>query len=223
MDKKKIFSKKIIIPVILLVLVLSITSIFLVAKNSKKDKNNIAPEVEVVNQTKIIENEINKDVTNRKICSEYNGNYTFKSVLDITFDEEMSDESEKLLYKYISGCPDKNSFIYYMNTLSRQQKDGQIISLIEGKYTKSKNKIKLESGLYYGNLNKSYVFVEDKNGTIEIDKRYHKISFEISLNCYWLNNMIHNNVNSLYIREKYTYDSVAGNYFYITYLYEFMK
>lgn len=218
MDKKKIFSKKIIIPVVILILVVSAICIFLIT-NNKKDNKPAAPDASNVSQTEVIENEINIDVLNKKICQEYNGNYTFKSIVDVSFDRKISYENEKLIYGSISGFSDKNSFIYYLYNKKVNDSKNEIITLVNGKYVKTKNNRKVENGIFYGNLNKSYVYVLDKDGSIEIDNRNYSIVSEISNTGYWLVNNIDQESTTIYIREKYVYDNVSGNYLYVTYAY----
>lgn len=218
MDKKKI-SKKIIIPAIILVLVIGITSIFLLNKN-KKNTNNSSPSIETVNQNTDLENEIQTDVINQKISAEYNGNYKFKSIADISFAKEISRDSERLIYEYFTGAKDKASFRYYLDTNKAQNSKNEIITLVNGKYSKSINKKLTEQGLYFGNQNKSYVYTESNTGTIEINNKKHEIGFEISLNGYWIKNNLLTNSNIIYIREKFYYDNIEENFIYVTYIYE---
>lgn len=221
MDKKKVFSKKIIIPIIALVLIVSAICVFLIT-NNKKPNNPEAPDASNVSQNEIIENQINTDVLNRMVCEEYNGNYTFKSIVDVSFDKKISYESEKTIYRSICGASDKNSFIRYLYTKKLNESKNEIITLVNGKYTKSQGNKKIENGVFYGNLNKSYIFIQDKNGATEINGRTYSISSELSLTGYWIINNISNSNITIYIREKFVYDEISGSYINVTYAYELM-
>lgn len=215
MTKKKII-KRVFIPIILLVAIVTTITIFAVNKKPKKE----LPVVSVVKQELGIEDIINSDVINHKVCPEYNGNYIYKSIKDISFDENASDESKKIVYEYISGYPDKNSFLYFLNKEKHNQSKNEIITLLNGKYTKTNNSEKIAEGIYYGNLDKSYVYVENENGLIEIEETKYSIELEISNSAYWLGQNITPSNTIIYIREKYILNEHSNNYFYITYVYQ---
>lgn len=215
MNKKKLLLR-IFIPLILIVVIVSAVSIFLGKTPSKQQ----TPDASFVNHTLNVETQIQTDVLNQKVCPEYNGNYKYKSIQDVSFNREISSASERLTYEYISGYPDKNTFLYFMNKKKLAETQNEIITLVNGKYTKTKDSTKITEGIYYGNLNKSYVYIENKSGTIEIDETLYLIELEISQTAYWINKPIHSSGCELFVREKYVYDKHASNYLYITYVYE---
>lgn len=219
MDKKKLFSKKVIIPIAILVLVIALTSIFLVSKKSTNTNNSDTP-IENVSQNNDIETKIQTDVLTQNVCVNYNGNYVFKAVADISFPKDISSDSEKLAYKYFCGSTSKNSFLYYLYENKTRDSKNEIITLVNGKYTKSQNNKTISTGLFFGNENKSYVFTEDENGTSEFNGKNHKIDFEISLNGHWLSNNILDTNDIIYIREKFYYDNIQESFIYVTYIYE---
>lgn len=218
---KKIFSKKVILPIIAVILIVSTICIFFVTKNRNNSNTNV-PDASNVNQVNQLENQINTDVINKKVCSEYNGNYKYKGIVTVSFENKMTYAEENDAYKIIDKrAYDKNSFLYYLNIESNNKLKSQIITLVDGKYTKSNGSTRLEYGLYYGNLNKSYVYKADKNGTIEIDGEHYSITHEVSQTGYWLANNNLNNGKNLYVIERRTYQAVSKTYsYYITYLYE---
>lgn len=220
-DSKKFFSKKVIIPIIALVLVATAICIFFVTKN-KKSNNTNTPDASNVSQISIIENQINTDVINKKICSEFNGNYKYKGIITVSLDGKMTIDEENEAYKIIDRrASNKNSFLYFLNADESKKLNSQTITLVDGKYTKSNGSTKVEHGLFYGNLDKSFIYKADENGKVEIDGEQYSIALEISQTGYWLAN---NNINSsknLYVIERRTYEGVSKTYsYYITYLYE---
>ena len=74
--------------------------------------------------------------------------------------------------------------------------------------------------MYFGNADKSAIFVKDKNGSTEIDETNYTEKYDISLTAYWLNNITNAQNNKIYIREKVFYGSVGEKYFYVTYEYK---
>lgn len=215
MTKKKLILR-IFTPIVLVAVTISAISLFVGQKPSKTN----TPNASFVSHNLDIESQIQSDVINQKISSEYNGNYVFKTIIDVSFNKNISNASENLAYEYISGYPDKNTFLYFMNKKKLAESKDEIITLVNGKYTKTKNSKKISEGIYFGNNNKSYVYTEDKNGTIEIDEFLYSIDLEISLTAYWIKNINSPSPNVIYIREKYIYDELASNFMYITYAYE---
>lgn len=218
MSKKKI-AKKIIIPIVLLVMIASAVCFFAVNKKSPE----APPSVSHVNQNNditTIENKINTDVINQNVCYDYNGNYVYKSIRDVSFNKEISSASETLTYEYISGYPDKNTFLYFLNKQKKAETKNEILTFLNGCYTKTVNSSKAAEGIYYGNSDKSYVYIESENGSIEIDETKYSIELEISFTAYWLEKPPTPSSTKIYVREKYIYDELASNFLYVTYVYE---
>ena len=216
MNKKKI-AKRIIIPIVLLVMVATAICVFAI---NKKSPETPPPASQVSQNNSNIEDNINTDVINQKICPEYNGNYVFKSIKDVSFNKDVSPSSEKLTYEYISGYPDKNTFLYFLNKEKKAETKNEIITLLNGNYTKTIDSTKVEEGIYYGNLDKSYIYIENEEGSIEIDETKYSIELEVSFTAYWLDKPVTPSNTKIYVREKYIYDELASNFLYVTYVYE---
>lgn len=224
MSDKKSKAKKIIISILIVALIATAVCIFLVTKNKKNNKtenNSVTP----ISQTSSIESEINSDVINQKVCQEYNGNYIFYGVADISFEESLSRYDEYKIYQSIAGSntTDKNSFIHYLNKQNNYDNTNKIITLVNGKYTLSIGQTKAESGLFFGNLNKSIIFIKDPKGTTIIDEKNYSQAFEISQTGYWLSNKItekNSDLDIIYIREKFYYGNNVKKFFYVTYAYQ---
>lgn len=230
MSDKKTKTKKIIISVLIIALIATAVCVFLVSKN-KKSGNNSNDVIIPIGQTSTIESQINSDVINQKVCPEYNGNYSFYGIADISFTESLSRYDEQQIYNFISGTTikDKNTFIHWLNNQKRYESTGEIISLIQGKYTKSIGQTKAESGLFFGNLNKSIVFLRDPEGTTIVDEKTYSQAFDISENGYWLSPKVQEkfaeienkeDIEILFIREKFYYGNKIQKFFYVTYAYK---
>lgn len=220
MHKKKI-AKKIIIPVILLVMIASAVCIFAINKKPKTSPPPVSQVSQNNNNIDKIEAIISADVINQKVCSEFNGNYVYKSIKDVSFNKDIPSSSESLTYEYISGYPDKNTFLYFLNKKKVEETKNEIITLISGSYTKTINSTKVSEGIYYGNLDKSYIYIENEKGSIDIDETKYSIELEISFTGYWLDRPpVTPSSTKIYVREKYIYDELASNFLYVTYVYE---
>ena len=219
MSKKKL-AKKIIIPVVLVVLIATAIIIFAVNKKPKTNTPNVSI---VTHDNQNIELEIQDAVLNHNVSKEFNGNYVYKSIKDVSFANEISDSDKALTFKYLTGRPDENAFRLYLNNKKTSESENEILTFIEGQYTKTTNGTKTSEGFYYGNLNRSYVYVEDPNGSIEIEENKYSIEIEISQTAYWLNKSIVTSPTIIYVREKYVYDELASNFMYITYAYEMIN
>ena len=218
MSKKKI-AKKIIIPILLLALIATAICIFAI----NKKPNSTPPSVSQVSQNNnidTVENNIKTDVINQKVSPEYNGNYIYKSIKDVSFSKDISSTSESLTYEYISGYPDKNTFLYFLNKQKTTEAKNEILTFLNGNYTQTVNSSKINEGIYYGNKDKSYVYVEDETGNVEIDGTKYSIELEISFTAYWLDKPVTPSSTRIYVREKYIYDELASNFLYVTYVYE---
>ena len=224
MSEKKSKLKKILIPIIIVVLIAVAVCLFFVfkAKNKKKNDNNSA---ENVNSSSTIESQINSDVINQNVCVEYNGNYEFQAVMYIELDSNLSTSEINKTYKALANnninVKDANTYYSYLSDKKNPDKTKEIITLVNGKYTKSIGSTMAESGLFFGNENKSIVFEKDNKGTTTINDLNYSQSFEISLTGYWLpNNLSSNDGTIIYIREKVHYGNVGEKFVYITYAYK---
>lgn len=224
MSEKKSKLKKILIPIIIIVVIAAAICLFFVikSKNNKKNNNNSA---ENVSNSSNIEEQINSDIINQNISVEYNGNYIFSSILNIEFDGNPSIDEKNKIYKALANnnirVKDANTFGNFISDKKDYKKTKEIITLVNGRYTKSIGSTMAESGLFYGNLNKSLIYVKDSDGPTIINGSKYSSSFEISLTGYWLpNNLSSNNGSYIYIREKVHYGNTGEKFVYITYMYE---
>lgn len=227
MSEKKSKAKKIIISIIIVVLIVATAiTVFLVVRNNKNKKNTNNSPVENVGQSSNIEAEVQSDVINQKICVEYNGNYAFLSVMHIEFDTNMSISDKNKVFYSISNkqAKDENTFRSYLINQKTSTSSKEIITLVNGKYTKSIGETRAESGLYFGNLDKSIIFKEDENGSTIIDERNYSPSIEISHTGYWLPNLLPDKQNNtIYIHEKINYGNVGEKFIYVTYAYRMIE
>ena len=214
-ENKKHLSKKIIFPLVLVVVAVVVIGCFF-AFRKPKDSQSSAPAVDIVAQ---YDKESYAAALRLEKCPDYNGNYKFTSVLDVSFDEDYSTQQQNIIFQAINGSRDKNEFISKIHDKKQKQAaENEIITLANNKYTKSKNGSTLEYGVFYGNRNKSYVYINDSTGTITIEGIRYSEGFEISLTGYWISNIVSSN-NTLYIKEKYKYGTLSDKYLVVTYQY----
>lgn len=230
MSEKKKKIKKIIISVLIIALIATAVCVFLVTKN-KKNKKDSSSTIIPVSQNSTIESQISSDVINQKVCAEYNGNYIYYSFADITFTESISKYDEIQIYQSIAGSNinDKNSFIHYLNNKNNHNYTKESITLVNGKYTRSIGQTMIENGLFFGNLDKSIIFLKNPNGQTIIDEKNYSPSFEISQTGYWLSKPLidsfnklktNDNLDFIFVREKIFYGNNIQKYFYVTYAYQ---
>ena len=223
MSEKKSKLKKILIPIIIVVLIATAICLFFVfkSKNNKSTNNNSAQNV----NNSSIESEINSDIINQNVFVEYNGNYVFHAVMLIELDSSLSIDELNKTYKALANnnvnVKDANTYYSFLSDKKNANKTKETITLVNGKYTKSIGSTMAESGLYFGNLNKSLIYKKDSAGSTTINNTNYSQSFEISLTGYWLpNNLSSNDGSIIYIREKVHYGNVGEKFVYITYAYK---
>ena len=217
-NKSKI--KKILIPIIIVLVLIAIAIIIFVVVKNKKKAPTPPPVTEVVSQKPSVDEVINSDILNQKVSKEYNGNYKFKSIMEVQFDTELTLEEQNSAYKAIANVSDKTSFLYYLRNKKNIEKIDETITLIDGKYTKSIGTTTAESGLYFGNLNKSAIFTKDENGSTIICDSPYSLTYEISQTGYWITNIIPSPNNIIYIREKITYGLLKDKCLYVISAYQ---
>lgn len=217
MSKKKI-SKKILIPIIATVLVvITSISIFFVSKNNKKSEQNLPEISDVSLKTNIadIEKQITIDTLNRNIPANLAGKYVYSSIIDLVYEENAVSVDPALSYTQINKDT-KDQLQAYLHKIKHSHFN-EYISLYNGKYRKQNNNILAEEGFYYGNDNKSYLFIKNPSGTIEQDSNNYSMSYEVSLTGYWLSSTQENDGTNLYVREKILCND---KFLFVTYLYK---
>lgn len=211
-------SKKVIIPITILLLITFVVGVFVAFKPKKKTNNDAPPVSSPVKELAQIKNNISKDVANNNISVDYNGNFSYYTVVEITFEDELSISEQNAILKQISNCNNKNGFALYLDKQKSSQNEKIILN--NGNYTKQKNGIDVEKGLFYGNTDLSYVYVEKEDGKITISEKPHSLEYEISLSGYWITKKVKSSSTIVYLREKVYYGVENQKYFYVTYSYK---
>jgi hypothetical protein len=116
MEGKKTKLKRILIPIIAVILVVSLTAGFFIIKNNASSKTPEAenPATNVADVSQRIEREIFDSWTDEKFSVEYNGNYKYSTILSVNFNPLLTDEQLILLYNNIGDTTDLNGFLQYL-------------------------------------------------------------------------------------------------------------
>lgn len=185
MESKK--KKKIVIIIsIIAVCIIVAVSLFFVFKNVKDKKQNSNPATNVsltTNEQK--RKEAEKAIIRKETPYNYNGNYQFSHVGNITFNENLSSEQIKTILKS-HGVSDLNSFINKMNEHELAKKESLVLNANTsqngegGRFTLSQNspskKIN-EYGIYYGNDDLSEIYIYNEK------TKKHESKYRMSLTC----------------------------------------
>lgn len=218
MCKKKI-PKKILIPIIATVLVvITSISIFFVVKNNKKTEQDNTPEASNVAlklTASEIDKKVNQDVVNKNVSVNLTGKYIYSSIVELVYEENAISAYQNLTYTKIDNSK-ASQLQNYLHKLKHRHYN-EYISLYNGKYIKQNNNILAEEGFYYGNDDKSYIYIKNPDGTISQNNELYSISYEISQTGYWLNQTPENDGTQLYVREKILCNN---RFFLVTYLYK---
>lgn len=181
MESKK--KKKIVIIIsIIAVCIIVAVSLFFVFKNAKDKKQNANPATNVsltTNEQK--RKEAEKAIIRKETPYNYNGNYQFSHVGNITFNENLSSEQIKTILKS-HGVSDLNSFINKMNEQKLTELNTYKESLVfqNGRFTRSHNspsKNIIEYGVYYGNDDLSEIYIYNEK------TKKHESKYRMSLTC----------------------------------------
>lgn len=217
MSKKK-NPKKILFIFLAIEMIITSFNVFFVVKNKQKDVKTIPEISNVAQQSSIeaIEKKIKIDVTNKNIPNELNGNYYYSSIVEIVSENEAISSDKELTYTEINKI--SNNSIKDELHLLKHRHFNEYISFCNGKYIMQNNNVLAEEGFYYGNTDKTYIYIKNTNGTIEHEGTYYSISYTVSLSGYWLKTAQENDNTKLYVREKILCN---GKYYYVTYEYKF--
>ena len=218
MSEKKHLPKKVLIIIVVIALVVVFTSCFFLFK--KKVSNDTPTQNTQFTSLQTIDNAANAAALRRDYSVDFNGNYVYKSIADISFDKNLTLAQQNQIYNAICGAKDKNQFVAYLIQKTKNDTDGEIITLSNSKYIKSKNGKMLEYGLCYGDRNKSYIYKHNNSGTITIDNQNYSLNSCVSLTGYWLKDTIPSYGDILYIKQNYYYGTVTNSYLVVTYTYQ---
>lgn len=204
MEKKKV--KKILIPIISVVLVIAITATFLIFKNNNSSNNKLQNNEasNVLNTTQRLDLDIFNSWTNKEYSVDYNGNYKFSSIYSVNFNPLLIKEQIDKIYSNVAGTHDNNGFISYLYNEKKKSSRRETISIINGQFSRSVKFIGVkESGYFYGNNNRSYLYIKDSNNELKLKPNGDKYLYEISLTAYNLSNRntITTKENKLFITE----------------------
>ena len=182
--KKKL--KRILIPIIVVVLVATAITGFFVIRNKQKQNTSIDnPASNVLNTNERIDLDIFNSWTNLEYSSNYNGNYKFNSVLAVNFNPELTTEQKEYIYQSVGGTYDYNGFVRYIYKQKFIETKRETISIVNGQYSRSVKYYGVqEIGYFYGNDNKSYLYVEDLEGNLITRQDGQDYLYEISLTGY---------------------------------------
>ena len=178
MESKK--KKKVILTISLIsiFLICAVIGTFLIMKNINKDKGNSnSPATNVSSTDKRLLN-ATIDIIEQKVSQNYNGNYKFKTVGAITFNENLKAEQIEYICEQKFKTTDINGILYSLNKdkKSEANTNEEKIVLKNGRYTKSHNGTKVvEKGRYFGNDDLSEISLLTNNG--------YEPTYEMSLTC----------------------------------------
>ncbi len=219
--KKKL--KRILIPIIVVVLVATAITSFFVIRNKKKDTPSVDNQASnVLNTNERLDLDIFNSWTNLEHSSNYNGNYKYSSVLAINFNPELT--KEQVLY--LCGSNDYNGFVYQINLEKTRKTKRETISIVDGQYSRSVKYFGVqEVGYFYGNDNRSYLYVEDLSGNLITRQDGQDYLYEISNTGYNLFPAGYTDSNSsktkLYITEHvFSTKNPSLELYSVTYIYE---
>ena len=175
-ENKKHLSKKIIFPLVLVVVAVVVIGCFF-AFRKPKDSQSSAPAVDIVAQ---YDKESYAAALRLEKCPDYNGNYKFNSVIDVSFDEDYSTQQQNIIFQAINGSRDKNEFIsrvglvIILNHFVNQKNLTMIFETLN----------QIESDLFYINMAEAWLvcelYVKYPKETTEVLKNHHLSEFTVN-------------------------------------------
>ena len=160
-----------------------------------------------------------KDVCLENYSRKYDGVYEFKLVNTITFSKDISNQKIESIYNNY-GVLNAQDLKFAIFEQKQSEFNDTLIVLNNGNYTKNKNNIPIEHGLYFGNEDYSEI-------RIKINDEYTSV-YSISLTgqtvetlkqTLYINNSINSTGQKLYFFEKY-YDEFNKYIFTVSYIFE---
>lgn len=167
MEKKK--KKKIVITISIIatIVIVLVVGLFFILKNVKNNKNdkNSASNVNMTNTEQKYQ-EAQNAIIRGEIPYDYNGNYSFSHIGNVSFNEKLSDEQIKLILSK-QGVKDINSLInkLYDKKTAESKNHSEIIVLNNGKFTRSYNETQktiIEYGIFRGNNDLCDIRIKNK-------------------------------------------------------------
>lgn len=234
MEGNKTKLKRILIPIIAVILVVSLTAGFFIIKNNASSKSpaNENSATNVADSSNLIERDIFNAWTDEKYSVDYNGNYKFSSILSVNFNPALTDEQISMVYKNVGNTYDRNGFMKYVYSTKKKATRFEVISLVDGQFTQSDvynySSVVKSSGYFYGNLNRSYLYIDNGTGTAISRNDGAGYIYEISQTGYGLtSNVSFENLNSntkLFVTEHFYSSKTPKTELYsVTYIYEMIE
>ena len=233
MEGNKTKLKRILIPIIAVILVVSLTAGFFIIKNNASSKTtNENTATNVADSSNLIERDIFNSWTDEKYSVDYNGNYKFSSILSVNFNPSLTDEQINMVYQNVGNTCDRNGFMKYILTTKKKSTKFEVISLVDGQFTQSdvytySSSVKA-SGYFYGNLNRSYLYIDNGTGSAITRNDGAGYIYEISQTGYGLASNVSlegsNYKTRLYITEHFYSSKTPSTELYsVTYIYEMIE
>ena len=233
MEGNKTKLKRILIPIIAVILVISLTAGFFIIKNNASSKTSNENEAtNVADRSIIIERDIFNSWTDEKYSVDYNGDYKFSSIHSINFNPSLTDEQINMIYKNVGDTSDRNGFMKYILSTKKKATRFEVISIVDGQFTQSDvytySSVVKSSGYFYGNTHRSYLYIDNGTGTAISRNDGAGYLYEISQTGYGLSaNVSLENSNAktkLYITEHfYSSKTTKTELYSVTYIYEMIE
>lgn len=182
MEAKKKKKLIVVLSIISVLVIASVVSVILLVRGKTNKSGSNSPATNVsMNSAEYRLSEAEKAIIRKQVSENYNGSYSFSHVGTIFYNEKLTEEQIKqMLESKGAKNGDENSFKDLLNRKKQLDsvKNGEIIVLNHGRYTRSYSKTKkiLESGVYYGNDDLSDILVRNKS------TNKHEQTYRMSLN-----------------------------------------
>ena len=233
MEGNKTKLKRILIPIIAVILVISLTAGFFIIKNNASSKTSNENEAtNVADRSIIIERDIFNSWTDEKYSVDYNGDYKFSSIHSINFNQSLTDEQINMIYKNVGDTSDRNGFMKYILSTKKKATRFEVISIVDGQFTQSDvytySSVVKTSGYFYGNTHRSYLYIDNGTGTAISRNDGAGYLYEISQTGYGLSSNVSlensNAKTKLYITEHFYSSKTQKTELYsVTYIYEIIE
>lgn len=234
MEGNKTKLKRILIPIIAVILVISLTAGFFIIKNnaSSKSPENDNSATNVVDRDTIIERDIFNSWTDEEYSVDFNGDYKFSAIHSINFNPSLTDEQINMVYKNIGNTSDRNGFMKYILSAKKKATRFEVISIVDGQFTQSdvynySSSVK-STGYFFGNTHRSYLYIDNGTGTAITRNDGAGYMYEISQTGFGLSSNVSlensNETTKLYITEHfYSSKTTKTELYSVTYIYEMIE
>ncbi len=186
MEAKKKKKLIVVLSIISVLVIASVVSVILIVRGKTNNSKTNSPATNVnMSSSELKRSEAEKAIIRKEVSENYNGSYTFSHVGTIFYNEKLTDAQIKQMLESKGALNgDENSFKDMLNRKKQSEvlKNGEIIVLNHGRYTRSYSKTHkiLESGVYYGNDDLSDILV--RNTSTKIHEQKYRISLNYQTN-----------------------------------------